>query len=155
MDLNPKTVFSSKYALILILFIMPFINVSCSGMADIPLSGLDLAIGETLELKDPFSGKIQEHKLPAEPLASVALLCAIVGLISGLLYSNRTKLVPPIAGGVGAVILLLLQSQIAEDALKEGEGLLTAHYSFAYWAVLMLFLTVSYTHLTLPTTPYV
>ncbi len=131
---------AAKFGLIIVLFLMPFINVSCSGIINIPISGMDLATGKTIELKEPFSGKIQKQKINAEPLAVIALGCAILGFFAGFVKSKPARLINAVAGGGGAVLLLLLKSKIDREVLKEGGGMFTVHYEFAFWAALILFL---------------
>ena len=131
---------TSKFVLILILFCMPFINVSCQGMIDIPLSGMDLALGETVEFKNPIDGSLTQETFSPEPLAIVALLCACVGLITGLMFSSATKLIPPITGAIGAGSLVLLQLKLNQDIAEKNDGLLVIQYLFGYWAVCALFI---------------
>lgn len=132
-------VLSAKFGLIVIMFLMPFINVSCVGMVNIPLSGMDLATGKTIETKEPFSGKIQKQKVDAEPYAAIALGAAVLGLLVGFAKAKSARLVNAISGGAGAVFLLLLKSKIDKEVLKEGGGMISVTYDAGFWIALILF----------------
>ncbi len=130
---------SAKFGLIIVLFLMPFVNVSCSGMVNIPLSGMDLATGKTIEMKEPFSGKVQRQKIDPEPLAAIALGCAVLGLLVGFVKARPARLLNAAFGGGGAVLLLLLKNKIDSEVMKEGGGIIALNYEFAFWATLILF----------------
>ena len=134
-------VLSAKFGLIVIVFLMPFINVSCRGMVNmnIPLSGMDLATGTTIEIKEPFSGKIEKQKVDAEPYAAIALGAAVLGLLVGFAKVKPARIVNAISGGAGAVFLLLLKSKIDKEIMKEGGGMISVAYEAGFWIALILF----------------
>ena len=134
---------SVKFGLIIVLFLMPFVNVSCGGMVNIPLSGMDLATGKTIEMKEPFSGKVQRQKIDPEPLAAIALGCAVLGLLLGFVKERPARLLNGGFGGGGAVLLLLLKNKMDKEVMKEGGGMIALHYEFAFWATLILFLAAA------------
>lgn len=133
-------ILSAKFGLILILFLMPFINVSCGGMINIPLSGMDLASGTTIETKDPFSGKKDNHKVNAEPFAAVALGAAVLGLLAGFANGKPARIVNAISGGAGVIFLLLLKNKMARDLMREGGWMLSITYEAGFWMVMVLFM---------------
>ena len=140
MPKNKSLFLTAKFGLIIVLFLMPFINVSCSGMVNIPLSGMDLATGKTLAFKEPFGNKVQKQRIEPQPYASIALGCAVLGLLLGLVRLRAARLLGALFGGGGAVALLVLKHQIDAEVLREGRGLITVEYQAGFWIVLLLFL---------------
>jgi len=134
-------VLSAKFGLIVLLFLMPFIKVSCSGMVNMPLSGMDLATGTTIETKEPFSGKVQKQKVDAEPFAAIALGAAVLGLLIGFIKAKPARIVNAVTGGAGAVFLLLLKNKIDKEVLKEGGGMISVNYEMGFWITILLFIT--------------
>lgn len=131
---------AAKFGLIIVLFLMPFINVSCSGMVNIPLSGMDLATGKTLAFKEPFGTTAKTHRIEPQPYASLALACAVLGLLVGFVRARPARLGNAVLGGGGAAALLLLRQEIDNEVLREGRGLITVEYQPGFWIVLLLFL---------------
>ena len=132
---NIGFILSAKFGLIILLFIMPFMTVSCSGMINIPLSGFDLATGTTLELE---AGK--KHNMDPEPFATGALGVAVLGVIVGLVKNRSARLVNAIAGGAGAVCLFLLKNKMDADVITQGKGMMSLHYETGFWLALILFI---------------
>ena len=132
-------VLSAKFGLIMFMFLMPFINVSCSGMVNFPFSGMDLATGTTIETKEPFSGEVKNQKVDAEPFAAIALGAAALGLLFGFVKAKPARIVNAIAGGAGAVFLLLLKSKIDKDVMKAGGGMISVNYEAGFWIAMLLF----------------
>lgn len=133
-------VLSAKFGLIAFMFLMPFINISCSGMVIFPLSGMDLAVGTTIETKEPFSGKIKTHKVEAEPFALFALGAAVFGLLLGFVKAKPARIVNAVSGGAGAVFLLLLKNKIDKAVMKEGGGMISVNYEAGFWIAMVLFI---------------
>ncbi len=131
---------SAKNGLILVIFFMPFVNVSCTNMVNIPLSGVDLATGKTIEFKEPFSDKVTRERIEPEPYATIALGVAVLGLLVGFARTSAARLVNAVAGAAGAVLLLLLRSKIDDAVMRESGGLISVSYEAGYWIALVLFL---------------
>jgi len=134
---------SVKFGLIIILFLMPFVNVSCTQMVKFSFTGVDMVQGKTIEIKEPFSGKVQRERINPEPHARLAFGCAIIGLLFGFAKFRPARLFNTLAGFCGAVMLLLLKNKVDNEVLKEGGGIIAVNYDFAYWAALILFLVAA------------
>ena len=140
MPKHPGLLPTAKFGLIIVLFLMPFINVSCSGIVNIPLSGMDLATGKTLAFKEPFSNKVQRQHIEPQPYASLALTFALLGLAAGLVRARPARLANALFGGGGAGALLMLKQRIDTEVMQQGRGLITVEYQAGFWIVLLLFL---------------
>src|SRR4029077_1026171 len=68
------------YGAIVVCFFFTFINISCQGQRVASLSGLQLALGTTIETQTMFGGP-EKKKVPAEPLVTGALIAAVAGFI--------------------------------------------------------------------------
>jgi len=130
----------TKFGLIVFMFLMPFINVSCNGIFNATLSGMDLATGTTIEMKDPDGGLVEQKELDAQPLAAIALGAAILGLLIGFVRGKPARYANAIAGGVGALFLLLLKSDFDRQVMKEGDGMFTVNYEMGFWVAMLLFI---------------
>lgn len=143
-DRTVRAFSATKFALCALLFLMPFVNVSCSGMVSVKLTGTELSFGKTLQIREPFTGKVRKHQIKPEPLALMAFAAAICGVSVCLAMRNRrVSIVNAALGGFGILFLLLLKSKLDSDVLREGEGMLSISYDFGYWAVVTLFLAIS------------
>jgi hypothetical protein len=109
-------------------FLLPFTTMSCPA-GQFTFSGLEMVTGTT----------VADQKLSGEPLAALALLCAVVGLL--LCFVKRTDsaadLVAALLGAAGGVLLLLLQAKVENDALKEGNGLVHISFRFGFWLAIL------------------
>lgn len=119
-----------------VLFFLPFLVVTCQGQQVASLTGVQLVTGTSV--RDPMSG--QQRKQGGEPLAAMALVCAGGGLALGVATRRRSRSHgATIAGCAGAVAMLLLKAKLDGDMAREGQGMLQAQYTSAYWlAVLFL-----------------
>src|ERR1051326_4250918 len=88
-------------------FLLPFVTVSCNGQKIASLSGTELAFGSNIEQPQMFGGGTARRHLDAEPVATIAFLCAIAGIAVGFLVA-RMPLVSALVGAVGTFFLLIL-----------------------------------------------
>lgn len=117
-------------------FLLPFITVSCGGQKVGSFSGLQLATGTTVNQPQMF-GPAQSEKVESEPMATIAILCAVAGL--GLSFLRRMPLAPAIAAAIGAMSLFLMKSRLDDKIVKQGQGVLQVDYNVGYsLAVLLL-----------------
>jgi len=130
----------STFGFALVCFALPFATVSCAGV-DITLSGLELAMGTTIEMPTAF-GQVEENEVSREPLAICALTCVLAGLALAVFTRGR----PPVLltfGAGGALCLLLLAVKLGADLEKQGEGLLTLDLRFGYYLCLLSLLAIA------------
>jgi len=123
---TPKRFSPATFALALFCFLLPFVTISCPG-GQVTLSGFDLVEGTEIEGK----------KVDGEPLAGLAFLAALIGLGASFLKSREGFIGAGLAGGVGAALLLVVQSKIKNDALEETGGLATLNWEIGYWLALL------------------
>lgn len=149
--------FSANFGVIVILFLLPFVTVSCGGqMMNIPLTGVDLAIGKNVEMKTPdflntpstsrYASKMSRSNapnritVPPSPLAAISLGLAVFGMAIAFMNIMPARIIAALSGIAGAVLLLILKMRMDEEAIREGGGLMMLSYGFPYWMSLLLFL---------------
>ena len=128
-----------KFGLIIVLFLMPFVEISCGGIVKVQFSGMDLATGKTIEIGE------EEETIDPEPLATIALGCALLGLLASFVKSKLARIFNAALGGGGAISLLQLKNKIDKgvgQCIKEG-FMCAADYKFAFWATLILFIAAA------------
>lgn len=139
-----KTFSPSIFALIVLCFFLPFLDISCSGETIETLSGIELAVGKTL--KDPAvssSINADNDRTDAEPLAIAALACGIVGLAVSFAKNIMGTLAATVMGLAGSITTLWLKFKLDSDIAelsKELGQLVQIEYKIGYWLVLLLFL---------------
>jgi hypothetical protein len=131
---------SVKFGSAILLFLLPFVTVSCGNMVNVPLTGMNLAVGTSLEMKEPFSGKIKKEKVEMEPLATLALIAAVIGAIFGFVNAMPARILNLLSGIAGIFFLLLLKAKLDKEVLKESSGMVVLHYEAVFWIVMLLFL---------------
>ena len=119
-------------------FLLPFVVISCPGGQTRTMSGLQLATGTTIEVAQTF-GPPKTQRISPEPLALVALACAIAGIFVGLSISGGGRTASIVIAVVGGLSLLALQMKIAGDVRSQGGGLVSLQFSTGYWAGLLGF----------------
>jgi hypothetical protein len=96
---------SSLFGFALLLFLLPWITVSCSGQKVFTFSGTDLAIGKTIEVPQVFEAPKKESA--REGNATIAFLAGIAGILAGFLVKTGRgqRIVLSICGGAGVILL--------------------------------------------------
>jgi len=77
---------------------------------------------------------VQDEKLAPEPLAVVALLCAVAGLALSL---GPRDVAAGVAGGAGAVALFLLKASVDSKSLEKGGGMIQVSFGVGFWLALL------------------
>src|SRR5437899_153211 len=91
-----------SFGAIVVCFFFTFVNISCQGQRVASLTGWQLATGTEVEQPTMFGSKQEPKKVPAEALASIALLLAVVGLVISF-AGKATRTLTTVAGAAGAV----------------------------------------------------
>ncbi len=120
------------FALVLFCFFLPFTRLSCQGQQIATMTGVQLAMGRT----------IQDQTVRGEIAAVIAAAAALGGLLASVSRPIRRPLERLIASAVGALSLLFLKARLDNQVLSRGEGVLTIHYLFPYWLAFCLFASV-------------
>lgn len=143
-----RTLSITQFASILILFLMPFLNVSCSGMPAAKLTGMNLVTGTKIEMQQAFSGQSKMHRIKMEPFAVLAISLAGIGLLLNLL--TKKKSIQRLNAGIafiGAVSLIALHFKLISDAKSKGEGIIDLEFTPFFWITLLLFISALVTSL--------
>lgn len=135
MQLRMRHISSASFLFALFCFFLPFVTLSCPG-ANITLSGVQLVTGTTVEEPQMFGGPTQ-RELGSEPLAVLAFLCVLAGLVVGLASPKGVRAISVGLGVLGAVLLLALKAKIGSDVSRQGEGMLSVSYGLGYWLALL------------------
>ncbi len=74
---------SGLLGLVVLLFLLPWITVSCGGQKVFTFSSTDLAIGKSVEIPQAFAPPKQENTRDVK--ATIAFLFGIIGVVKGFL----------------------------------------------------------------------
>jgi hypothetical protein len=145
-----NTTAARKYAsvpsvLCLLCFLLPFVSVSCNGRELRSFTGLQMATGTTVQ-EQPMFGPPRERNIDPEPLAIVALGCAIAGAVAAMLTRDVRPAVPAVAHGGVALSLLALQSKVAGEVGTLGRGMLAVEFEAGYWMAVLVALVACALH---------
>jgi hypothetical protein len=123
----------APFAVGIMCFVLPFLQVSCSGEKVIQFTGVQLVTGS--EMKDPMTGK-ETKQIPSEPLAVVALVALAAGILFCLSPKGASSSAAAIAGGIALVAMLVLKTRMDAQITKEAGGMpFTIDYLIGFWGV--------------------
>ena len=136
------------YGIIILLFFLPFVNLSCSGQTIMSLSGFQLITGSEYKANSMFGetteGEVKENKeIKSQPLALFALLTAVIALGISFFKKRIIALVNIVISVLGVVFLFLLKFNLDSDAELSGQNMITLDYQFAYWLCIILFIAAA------------
>jgi hypothetical protein len=129
------------FVLAAILFLLPFADLSCSGTKVVSVTGVDLVIGKQVD-NSSYGGSSSENAIDPQPLAIVALVAAVAGVVSGFIW-KRKAIARVILGVAGAALLIALKFKLDGDISREGQGYLQISYQFGYWAAIIVFVAAA------------
>jgi len=115
------------FGIILICFMLPWVNLSCEGHEAATFSGIQLVTGTTVEHQD--------QKVKSEPLAVAVLVLTILGLALSFLKDRKSSIIPGIIGAAAFTLLLMLKSKIDANASSQS---IQVQYAIGFWLVLIL-----------------
>ncbi len=122
----------------LLLFFLPFVDVSCQGRHVVSFTGIQLVTGTTVQ-QPRLDGPPKAKRIPGEPAALMSLAFGAVAAALSFARVRRVLVASSLASGAGALSLLVLKVRVDDDILSEGQGVLQVQYSWAYWLALLLF----------------
>jgi hypothetical protein len=136
-----RAVSPALFAIILICFLFPFVDISCSGDQVASFDGFDLIFGKSVQGSEYRAGDVSFA-------AALAFFFALTGFVAGLALSLRKSKVgrlpgiPAVMGAVGFVALLALKATLDDNIAHQEYGhLFQTHYRGGYktaWAVFLL-----------------
>jgi len=122
------------FILAIILFLMPWIEVSCAGVPIMSTSGFDMVTGSYNVPTDYTNNTPQ-----SEIFAILALIAAVVGLIACIIRHKIAFFTRVISGIAGIVFLIALKLKIDKDIFSQSEGMLQVNYLIGYWLTIIAF----------------
>ena len=122
----------APYLVGVVLFILPFIQVSCSGDKVLQLTGVQLVTGS--EMQEPMSEKTK--KIPPEPLSVAAIIALGIGAAFCISRGRVQSILAAIAGGVALVAMIVLKTRMDAEITKQTAGMpITVEYLAGFWGV--------------------
>jgi hypothetical protein len=155
----------AAFAVAVVCFILPWVNLSCEGQRVATFTGLQLVTGTAVQQQDMFSQRLNQtraqelqrkvqhgemtqeqadrqanepSRVGSEPLAVAVLLSTVLGLALSFLRGGKSAIIPAVVGLAASILLLLLKSKIATDAIDQSEGMVHAEFAIGFWVVLIL-----------------
>ena len=116
-----------------ILFAMPWVQVSCSGIPLARLTGLQLALGTSIA--NPMPGQ-ETQQIPGDWRARLALLSVLAAFPVSLLPTRARNALLCLIGLAGAALLLLMLVALQAETRRPGVGPVAADVQWPYWATL-------------------
>ncbi len=127
---------SAGLALAAACFVLPFIQLSCAGETGLTLSGIEFAVGKTIQTESAF-GVPEVEEVPGNNLALAALVVVVVGTLAALIRTISLRVLG--AFGVAALILLLSAKYRTDRRIAlEGQGVVYATYLSGFWLAVSL-----------------
>jgi hypothetical protein len=130
------------FVLAIILFLLPWVSLSCAGTTMTSASGLDMITGKHYETSSAF-GSPSDNEMDSQPLAIAALAVAVIGIILSLVNWKRAFILRVGLGIAGVVLLIALKLKLDKEVTQEGQGMLQINYLFGYWMTMICFAAAS------------
>lgn len=131
-----STVSPLIYIASLVAFLLPFFSVSCGGRKVATFTGVQLAVGTTLDEPQMF-GPAKKQSINPDPFAAAAALCALAGIVLSVTTAKAAR-GAAIAGGAGAVSLLVMESRMNDQIASQGQGMLQISVESGFSLALVL-----------------
>jgi hypothetical protein len=140
------------FGVIIFCFLLPFVDLTCSGQTVMTLTGFQLITGAELDQSSMFNqpGMFDQQgmqnqqsgnqSVEAQPLALFALFAAVLGLAISFIRKKTTAFMCMIISASGGIFLLLLKISLDSDATENGQGIVQLEYQFGYWFSFLLFI---------------
>jgi energy-converting hydrogenase Eha subunit E len=151
--MNRKRVSAGLYFLVLLLFLLPFLSVSCGSRQVYSLSGADLARGHDFGAKVGSIEALGVHGglLPPDPWTLLTwLLLPALGLAALWLGDRLDPRIAPASmiaiGLLGALRLLALLNQVrGADGTEAAQsiGIVRVDMSYGFWLALLTFAAIT------------
>lgn len=122
----------APYVIGIACFILPFIQISCSGEKVMTFTGVQLVTGS--EMAQPMSD--EKQKIPPEPTAIIALVALVVGVVFAIQISRGGAILSAVSGGVALIFMIVLKTNMDAEIMKEAGGMpISADYQMGFWGV--------------------
>jgi hypothetical protein len=150
------------FGIIIFCFLLPFVNITCSGQTVMSLTGFQLITGAEVDQSGMFNQQnmfnqqgmqnetTESQSVDSQPLALFALLAAILGFALSFIKKKPIALLCMIVSVLGCIFLILLKVNLDSDASSGGqgigEGIVQLEYQFGYWFSVLLFILGAVLH---------
>ncbi len=106
------------FALLLLVFALPFVRLTCGGDEVARFSGYELAVGKTVETSS--TGGHEQRTVRPNFLAILVIATAIAGLSLCVMSDRAGAVARTVASGIGILLLFVLSSSVTDEIAKEG-----------------------------------
>jgi hypothetical protein len=130
------------FGAIFLCFFLSFGSISCQGHKVVSLSGVQLALGTTIEQPGMF-GRTEKQKVDPEPLALLVLLSAAAGFGVSFARGRGSAIADLAAGLAGLLLLLLLKSKLEGQLQQKSGGMVQIDWELGFYLAGLLFLAAS------------
>lgn len=139
------------FGLIIFCFVLPFVNLTCSGQTVMTLTGFQLITGRDFE-PDMFNQEgmfgdqgmqnqpASEDGVEPQPMALFAFIAAVLCLVISFFRKKSTALICMIISVSGGIFLLLLKISMDDDVTTSGQGIVQLEYQYGYWFSFLFFI---------------
>jgi len=141
-----RKLFSSGFfGLAILCFCLPWVTVSCQQQKISTFTGIQMVMGT--EVAEPgsgmFGGPTKKKQVEPNALAVVAVVTAVAAFFISLIAGGAST-VPAV---IGVLVAFALKSNIDQDIVKHGQGLLNVTYESGFWAYVLLLICGSLSNL--------
>lgn len=134
----PKAISPALFGVILVCFLLPWVNLTCAGQTYATLTGFDLVTGTTVKAQDG-----QDRETDTGGLAVLIMVSALAGVFVGFLkYKDREHIVlgSGILGLTALGEVIWMKLRIENDLANKTQGMVTAEFTTGFWIALLGFL---------------
>jgi uncharacterized membrane protein YhaH (DUF805 family) len=131
----------TPFALILICFSLPFLEVSCQGQKIASFSGFQTAFGT--QISSP-NGETKD--IPGTFVLVLVLVITVICLLIPFLKLKFNNLIATIGSVFSLLLLLITKVNIDNESFKQGGGLLLIQVAYGYVFIFCLFILGGLTH---------
>ncbi|MGB9845751.1 MAG: zinc ribbon domain-containing protein [Methanothermobacter tenebrarum] len=134
-----KNVSFGLIGICILLFLLPWISMSCQGTKVATLSGFDLAVGKEIGDKGDLGGH-QNEKIRDTRVGIVLAVTILVFILFFVIKDfKKRKVLAIILGIFGFVFLLLFKFSLDNQVAKEAQGMIQVSYLVGYWLALFTY----------------
>lgn len=139
---SKRTFAPISFGIVILLFLLPFFDIKCSGQKIASVRGTQLITGTNLNMGGGFdNGNLGTQKQSVNPniWAIIALISAAGGGGFYIAKHKREALIGAVASGVGIISLTFLRMGALFTVNRMAENMITISFKPAYWVALLAF----------------
>lgn len=129
------------FLLVVMLFLLPWVSVTCAGQEILQLSGLELVAGTEYDIMG------ETGRYDGELLAIITLVIAVLGIVSFFIKNRLGRISRGVLAVLGMIFLFSLKFKLDGDIKTEGEGILQTSYLAGFWLTFVSFFAVAVTNI--------